>query len=142
MKNLRTVVVRDNSLYFSAESLGSDGFDKVPIHATLVRILDCIKHTTDHDGNVPWTAVTSNCLHQQLTEAVWTMWFNNDRSYIVCCEHLAALINSVCLVDLVRLTQGSNIELAHTCIVFDDQQRSGAWRHGHTFVMIVCYHTA
>jgi hypothetical protein len=82
--------------------------------------------------------MTANRLHQCVTEAVWTMWFNDDRAYVVRCEYLAAVINSVCLENDVWFTQGSYIELAHTCIVFDNQQRSGAWRHGHTFVMIVC----
>jgi hypothetical protein len=82
--------------------------------------------------------MTANRLHQYVTEAVWTMWFNDDRAYLVCCEDTAAFIDSLCLQDEVGFAQGSYIELAHTCIVFDNQQRSGAWRHGHTFVMIVC----
>ena len=138
MKNLRTVVIGYNPEYFCAQSLGSDGFDKVPINTAVVRILDCIKDTTDHYGDMPSAAMTANRLHQYVTEAVWTMWFNDDRAYLVCCEDTAAFINSLCLQDEVRFTQGSYIELAHACIVFDNQQRSGAWRHGHTFVMIVC----
>jgi hypothetical protein len=71
---------------------------------TLVRILDCIEHTAHHDGDMPWTAVTPSRLHQYVTEAVWTMRFNDDRAYIVCCEDIAALINSLCLEDEVRFT--------------------------------------
>jgi hypothetical protein len=110
----------------------------VAVDTTLVRILDCIEHTAHHDGYVPWTAVTPSRLHQYVTEAVWTMRFNDDCAYIVCRKDIAALINSLCLEYEVWFTQGSSIELAHTCIVFDDQQRSSAKRHGHTFVMIVC----
>lgn len=138
MKNLRTVVIGYNPEYFCSEPLWCDGFDKVPMDTAVVRILDCIKDTTDHYGDMQCAAMTANRLHQYVTQAVWTMWFYDDRANVVRCEYLAAMINSVCLENEVRFTQRSYIELAHTCIVFDDQQRSGAWRHGHTFVMIVC----